>query len=136
MLKKFIGFIIGTPQQQVAPHQLSAYKRAVKEHELIKKESKIGGTLFGSVPKGHEREFFCLNQHVWIWDEQWYDETEKVMKQMHIRYEFQQMGVLKTVDGVARGYVEAKELKNLMQAIRTYYERVAVEVYGKTVAHA
>ncbi len=30
-------------------------------NDLIRHEAKIGGTIFGPVPKGHRREFFCLD---------------------------------------------------------------------------
>lgn len=133
MLHKVVSFILGTPpksQKTVSPHQLSAYKKATRRRDLIRRESKIGATLFGRIPVGHNREFFCLDKHIWIWHEQWYDVTQKVSKDMQIRYEFQPRGVLKTVDGIAKGYVEGSELRNLLQAVQTYHDRIAVEVYG------
>ncbi len=138
MFKKFVSFILGTPQpqKQVPAHHVSAYKRAIKERELIKKESRIGGTLFGAVPAGHTREFFVLDEYVCIWDEQWFDEKAGMMRQMHVRYEFQPRGVLKIVNGIAKGFVEGPELKNLMRAVAMYHDRVAVEVYGYAPAYS
>ncbi len=139
MFDKIISFILGTPtqsQQTANVRQISAYKRAAQERELIKRESKVGATLFGPIPAGHQREFFCLGEHIWIWDEQWFDESVGAMAQMHVRYEFQRQGVLKTVDGVARGYITGPELTNLLKVIQTYDQRVAVEVYGYIPAHA
>ncbi len=138
-MSKFINFILGTKPQQsstVPSHQITAYKKAQLERAYIKKESQIGATLFGMVPSGHNRDFFCLDEYVWIWNEQWFDADQNSMQQMQIRYEFQPRGVLKTVDGITRGYVEGKELQNLLQAIKSYHDRVAVEVYGYAPAHA
>ncbi len=139
MLRKFLRLIMGTPavlpengkKQTITPQKL-----AQKERELIKQEAKIGATLFGSVPTGHHREFFCLDRRTWIWFEEWYDVVAKTNCQTQVRYEFQPRGVLKTVDGVNIGFVEGQELTNLLHAIQQYHDRVAVEVYGQTLSYA
>lgn len=115
---------------------MSLQKIAQKERELIKEEAKIGATLFGSVPKGHHREFFCLDRRTWIWFEEWYDVETKISHQLQVRYEFQPRGVLKTVDGVHVGFVEGQELTNLLHAIKQYHDRIATEVYGQTLSYA
>lgn len=139
MLRKFLRIIMGTPavlpddgkRRTVTPQKL-----AQKERELIKREAEVGAKLFGAIPMGHHREFFCLDRRTWIWFEEWYDVQTKTTQQMQVRYEFQPRGVLKTVDGVNCGYVEGQELTNLLTAIRQYHDLVATEVYGYTPSYA
>ncbi len=121
---------MGTPKAGVSSLQTSSQKREARRRELIKHESEIGARLFGAIPNGHHREFFCLDEYTWIWHESWIDEKTKATNTMHVRYEFQPRGVLKVVDGVATGFVVGDELTYLLQSIQTYYKRVSREVYG------
>ena len=75
MLHKILSIIMGYPvgQKQVSAKQQSAYQRAMKERQLIRRESKIGSQLFGQVPSGRSREFFCLDERTWVWSESWYE---------------------------------------------------------------
>ncbi len=131
MLRKALQIIMGTSSQPMASSsQMSSHKREARRKELIKQESAIGATLFGKIPEGHQREFFCLDEYTWIWHESWIDEVTKATKTMHVRYEFQPRGVLKIVDGIATGFVAGDELKYLLQSMTTYYKRVSKEVYG------
>lgn len=106
-------------------------KRAFKqltERELIRLEAEIGATLFGPLPRGHRREFFCLDATTWIWHEEWVDSSRK-LQVATTRYEVQEGGILKVQEGARYSYVEGQELDNLTMAIRMYYERVAREIY-------
>lgn len=107
--------------------------RVLTERELLTLESEIGAKLFGPIPKGHRREFFCLDEHTWIWHEEWIDETKK-LKTSTIRYEVNERGVLKVQEGARYSYLEADELQNFGIAIRMYYEQVAREVYARDPA--
>lgn len=109
--------------------QFAAQKKRAKLRELMRRESQIGATLFGVVPKGHKRDFFCLDERTWIWTEQWFDTTTKTEKMMQVQYEFQSRGVLKTVDGVAVGFLQVEELARLLEAMHTYQQRVTTEIY-------
>ena len=67
-LKLFVGddLSLGLPKLRK--------KRPLKklsERELLALESEIGSELFGEVPKGHRREFFCLDEKTWMWHEEW-----------------------------------------------------------------
>lgn len=100
----------------------------MSERQLIQLESEIGARLFGPVPKNHRREFFCLDDHSWIWHEEWIDEKGK--KQLRTtRYEVRGKEVIKAQDGEKRVYVVGQELDNLLMAARLYYERVSREIY-------
>lgn len=101
--------------------------------QLIQAESEIGKTLFGPVPKGGRREFFCLDEDTWIWHEEWLDNAgEKNVRTT--RYEIRGKEVIKSQDGEKRTYVTGDELHNLMLATRLYYDRVARAVYHRDPA--
>ena len=98
--------------------------------DLIRMESRIGGQLFGPVPKGHRREFFCLDRHTWVWYEEWIDETTRKKVSTTTRYEVHTNGVLKVQEGQPYKFVEGQELTNLIWAMHLYYEEVARNIYG------
>lgn len=107
--------------------------RATRERALIKREAQVGATVFGPVPAGHYREFFNLDRTTWVWYEQWTDDTNREQR-LYTKYEFQSRGVLKTVNNVAKGYVEGPELDRLIDAIKIYRLKVSKQVYGKELA--
>ncbi len=98
--------------------------------DLIRMESRIGGQLFGPVPKGHRREFFCLDKDTWVWYEEWLDPTTRKMVSTTTRYEVHDNGVLKVQEGQPYTFVEGQELTNLVWAMHMYYEEVARQIYG------
>lgn len=136
MLKKAFQIITGIDlNSSKVPHEMHQFhlfhqSRAAKERELIRKEAKVGASVFGAVPVGHYREFFNLDRRTWVWFEQWTDASGTVQR-TYTTYEFQPRGVLKTVNNIPRGYVEGKELTRLLEAIKLYHDKVTVEVYGR-----
>lgn len=98
--------------------------------DLIRMESRIGGQLFGPVPKGHRREFFCLDKDTWVWYEEWLDPKTRKMISTTTRYEVHDNGVLKVQEGQPYTFVEGQELTNLVWAMHMYYEEVARQIYG------
>lgn len=100
----------------------------ITERELIRLESEVGAKLFGKIPKGRRREFFCLDEKTWMWHEEWLDEHHKLVTNT-IKYEIQDKGILKVQSGPRYTYLEGDELRHFLMAIRLYYERVAREVY-------
>jgi hypothetical protein len=105
-------------------------RKKLTERDLIRMESKIGGQLFGPVPKGHRREFFCLDEHTWIWYEEWVDANGKAQS-VTTRYEVHQNNILKVQDGHPYQVVEGVELQNLAMATRKYREQVVRGLYGR-----
>ena len=103
--------------------------KTLTERELINLEAEIGATLFGPIPRGHRREFFCLDANTWIWHEEWMDDASRRLQTATTRYEVQDNAILKVQEGAHYSYVEGQELENLTMAIRMYYERVAREIY-------
>ncbi len=100
------------------------------ERELIQLESNIGRELFGPVPQGHRREFFCLDEKTCIWYEEYKDKDGKQVSAT-TRYEIQGDKVLKAQEGARYSYLEGGELNNLLTAINLYYERVMRAVYHR-----
>lgn len=101
----------------------------MSERKLLQLESKIGRELFGPIPKGHQREFFCLDDKTCIWYEAYKDESGKDVEST-TRYEIQGDRVLKAQGSSRYSYLEGQELTNLLLAIDIYYERVMRGVYN------
>jgi len=95
--------------------------------DLLKRESAIGAELFGEIPEGHRREFFCLDEHTWIWFEAWYEQGKE--RTMTVRYEVRQDSILKAQDGQHYQLVGEQEGKNLLEAARLYSKRVIMDMY-------
>ena len=68
--------------------QAEAYRRAIRE------EAKVGGKVFGPVPEGVRREFFCLDERTWVWHEEWTDENGKPQIRT-TRYDVRPHGIFK-----------------------------------------
>jgi len=102
------------------------------ERELIEMESKIGAKLFGPIPAGHRREFFCLDDTSWIWYEEWREDGK--IRKMTVRYEIQAAGVLKIQEGARYSYLEGDELKNFISAVQAYHDTVLPVLYHKNPA--
>lgn len=102
----------------------------LSRRELIELEAAIGGNLFGPIPAGHRREFFCLDENTWVWHEEWIDEHNK-RQVTSTRYEIHNNGILKAQDGKVYKFIEGMELRNLVLAMRLYYEKVARDIYRR-----
>lgn len=96
-------------------------------HQMIKLESDlVGSKLFGAVPKEHKREFYCLDENIWVWYEQWKEYGERQSRM--VRYEVSENQVTKNIDGMYKKVGEA-ELANLRQAIHLYYTEIMHKIY-------
>jgi hypothetical protein len=108
--------------------QRQAERRAELYRNLIRHEAQIGGQLFGPVPKGGRREFFCLDEHTWVWHEEWVDETGKLQVRT-TRYDVRPDGILKAQEGYPYQPVKQAEALHLRQAALLYRQRVNEEIY-------
>lgn len=97
--------------------------------DLIRKEAKIGGELFGPVKPGGRREFFCLNKHTWVWHEEWIEPTTKKRHVVTTRYDVRPNGVLKAQDGQHYQALSPQEAQNFYQAVDMYEQRVVHGLY-------
>lgn len=113
--------------------QASARQAAAQEHSLYQKllrhESKIGGQLFGQVPRYNRRDFFCLDEHTWVWHEESFNQNgERVITTT--KYNVQPNAVLKSQNNSHYQPVSFKELENLYHATQAYRKRVREEIYS------
>jgi hypothetical protein len=123
MLQKLLNGIVG---------QRSEQRHADLYRNLIRHEAKIGGTVFGPVPKGHRREFFCLDERTWVWHEEWKDAKGQVQIRT-TRYDVRPDGILKSQNGHYSKLSRA-EAERLRQAAHLYQERVNREMYSALIA--
>ncbi len=123
LLKTTLKLVIGVKPSAKRP------LNTLSEKQLIKLEGVIGAQLFGAIPAGGRREFFCQDAKTWIW----YEESAHNGKPQSLttEYHVEPKGVLKIQDGKSRGYIEGEELENLALATRMYYERVMRELYKR-----
>lgn len=131
MLKKVLTLITGTDDAAMFRMPKGRSSKKLTERELIQLESEIGGKLFGELPRGHRREFFCLDAKTWVWYEEWIDQKTNKRQNMTIRYEVQGNKILKVQEGARYSFLEGDELTNFMAAIEAYHERVAREIYHR-----
>lgn len=120
MLKRFM---------QLAGVASSNEERTAKLYRaLLRHEAKIGGQLFGPVPKGGRREFFCLDEYTWVWHEEWLD-AKGNRKSRTTRYDVRPEGILKAQEGQGYKLVSDQEAVRLYEAAQTYRKRVRKEIY-------
>lgn len=132
VFQKAFKLIVG--DASTVPGLAMPKKRPLKkltERELIQLESEIGSKLFGDVPVGHRREFFCLDAKTWIWHEEFKNPQTGKLESRTIRYEVHAKGILKVQEGARYSYLEGEELNNLVAATTMYYEQVARGIYQR-----
>lgn len=106
--------------------QKQAQRQADFNKALIHHEAKIGGQLFGAVPAGTRREFFCLDEHTWVWHEEWTDRAGK-RQMMTTRYDIRPDGVLKSQGGHNYRKLSGDEAVNFRKAVDNYCAQVLGE---------
>lgn len=116
----------GTKVQRQTDREAELYRG------LLRREAKIGGEIFGSVPAGGKREFFCLDEHTWIWHEEWLNQNgQRQIKTT--RYDIRPTGILKAQDGQTYQHVSIEEAERLLQAAKLYETRIRSELYAAYV---
>lgn len=114
MFKKLLSVIL--PQNP-------AHRQAELYRDVIRESAKMGGTLFGPIPASSRREFFCLDEHTWIWHEEWQD-AERNQRYMTTRYDIRPNGIFKAQDGQPYQPVSNDEAQHLYSAAQTYRNRL------------
>jgi hypothetical protein len=110
---------------KIFPQQDDTRQQSDFTRSLIQYEAEIGGGLFGPVPKGHHRQFFCLDEHTWVWYEEWKQDGQQ--KSVTTRYEIRPNGILKVQDGQGYQRLSREETRNLCRAAALYQQRIDVE---------
>jgi hypothetical protein len=104
-------------------------RRTEHYRNLIRVEAKIGGQIFGEVPKDHRREFFSLDDRTLIWHEEWLD-ASGIRRSKTTRYDVRPDGILKAQDGQPYQRVSIEEARNLYKAATLYEKRTRTELYS------
>jgi hypothetical protein len=105
---------------KISPRDTQARRVAI-DRELIRREAEKGSKLFGPIPKGHQRQFFCLDAHSWIWYEEWKEAGH--LQRVTTRYEVRPDGVLKTQNGSAYQRLSDQEAINFYKAAKLYIKK-------------
>ena len=106
--------------------QKSEQRQAQFQRALLRYEGRIGGQLFGQVAEGSRREFFCLDEHTWVWHEEWIDE-QKRHRVMTTRYDVRPSGILKSQGVNQYSPLTIDEERHFRQAVRLYMSQVKTE---------
>ena len=122
MLRKIMDAV---SSQKTALEQENIYRN------LIRSEAAIGGNIFGPIPHGNRREFFCLDRHTWIWHEEWTDNTG-ARQSITTRYDVRPNGILKSQGGKGYAAVSDLEARNLISAAKEYLNRTYSQLYRIT----
>jgi len=96
---------------------------------MLRREAEAGGRLFGALHEGTRREFFCLDEHTWVWHEEWSDKNGQFQHRTTL-YDVRPSGVLKAQDGQSYQRLTRSEAKNLLEAVRLYKTHVLEPLYG------
>lgn len=113
---------------KLAGGKISESKEAKLYRDLMRHEAKIGGEIFGPIPPGGRREFFCLDENTWIWHEEWLDAKQN--RQIRTtRYDVRPNGIVKSQDGKHYQRVGNQEIARLYDAAVLYQKRTSRELY-------
>lgn len=108
--------------------QKDEQRRAEAQRALLRQGAKLGGQLFGPVPEGRRREFFCLDRHTWVWHEEWTDNSGK-RQAVTTRYDVRPNGVLKSQGANSYQHLSPQETRNLYYAAKQYTEKFGAELH-------
>ena len=106
----------------------TAYSNKLSYEELMNAESKLGSTLFGPIPDGHQREFFAFKKNVWIWYERWSGQ-DGTLQELTIRYEVKPAGIFKRAGNGNYEKIHGAELENFRRAVHSYLQLVKTKLY-------
>ena len=98
-------------------------RKAVIHRNILRDLAKMGGEVFGDIPAGTRREFFCLDRHTWVWHEEWTDK-DGARKIRTTRYDIRPQGIFKAQDGQPYQPVSLEEAQRFGAAIKEYQRRM------------
>lgn len=117
IVTNFFDKVFGSPKSGANEEKILA--------DLMRRESEIGRHLFGPIPNGVRREFFCLDEQTWVWHEESAKET-KVTK-----YLIKDKEIVKSVNGSHYERVSQQEAEHLRDAALLYQEKINNKLYKK-----
>lgn len=102
--------------------RLTEFQRA-----LLRYEARLGGEIFGPIPEGGHREFFCLDEHTWVWHEEWKDKHGK-HHALTTRYDIRPNGIVKSQGDNVYQALGKEEARNFYHAVQAYGQKVGTEL--------
>ncbi len=106
----------------------SAQQRRINAHRaLLRHLAKLGGTVFGPIPPNVRREFFCLDEHTWVWHEEWSDQTGQ-HHAFTTRYDVRPSGILKSQGTNSYQRLTPQEERNFRAAVKLYSQGARAEI--------
>lgn len=120
MIKRLFKHVLDRREQE---RQAELYRN------FIRHEAKLGGELFGPIPKNHRREFFCFDKHTWVWHEEWTD-AKGATHTKTTRYDIRPDGILKAQDNQPYQQATREETINLYNAAKLYKTEVLDKIYN------
>lgn len=106
----------------------TADQRRVEMHRaLLRHLAKLGGRVFGPVPAGNRREFFCLDEHTWVWHEEWTDDRGQ-HHAVTTRYDVRPSGIVKSQGTNSYQRLSPEEEKNFRGAVKLYCANTRLEL--------
>jgi len=118
MLKKLLSIIMPVDAQA---RSAQIYRDTIREF------ARMGGHLFGPIPTGTRREFFCLDRHTWIWHEEWTD-ANNIRQVRTTRYDIRPHGIFKAQDGSPYQPLNHEEMSRLYMAMYHYHQNVQTTI--------
>lgn len=132
MLRKFSELLFGKQATQAVtswrPQASLAHRAYELEKEYIAREAMVGARVHGPIPSGHDREFYCLDEHTWVWHETWKDQNG--LQGFTVHYEVTGSNILKRVNQGSYTRLEGDELLRFDKAVKAYHKEVLQHVYG------
>lgn len=107
-------------------------RNALIYRNMLRDAARMGGEVFGPVPDGHRREFFCLDEHAWVWHEEWID-ASGARQVRTTRYDVRPHGIFKVQDGLPYRPISGEEAQRLYSAVHVYQTKVH-EKFGPIAA--
>jgi len=109
------------------------YKHEVTQG-LMRKELEASRDIFGTLPSGVKRDFFCLDEYTWIWYEEWVGDDGR-RKQMTTRYMIRPNEIVKSQNGGTYKRLSASEAKSLTAAVQAYTAKVNEHIYSQVATN-
>lgn len=107
--------------------QSAEQRRANAKKAILHHLARLGGQIFGPIPHGVRREFFCLDKHTWVWHEEWTD-RDGHRRAATTRYDVRPSGILKSQGVSAYQRLTQTEERNFRQAVEIYYQQSRQEL--------
>lgn len=107
--------------------------RNLDVNELIRRESVIGGTLFGAVKKHEHRVFFNEDVKNWYYYQSILDPITGDEQSVTFHYEVYPEAILRVSsrEDTPNMFIDGEELKNFMLAAELYHDKVMKHIYKR-----